>query len=55
MMDDDFYTVEEFATKVRVTERTVYRWIKLGVVKALQRVRGGEYRIPKEEVNRISK
>lgn len=54
MNKDEYYTVREFAQKMRVTERTVYRWIKLGVVKAMQRVRGGEYRISREEVNKMS-
>lgn len=52
---DEYYTVREFAEKMRVTERTVYRWIKLEVVHAIQRVRGGEYRIPQEEVDKMSK
>lgn len=52
-MDIETFTVREFAEKMRVTERTVYRWIKLGVLKASQVVKGGEYRIPASEYERI--
>jgi excisionase family DNA binding protein len=52
-MDMEYFTVKEFAEKMRVTERTVYRWIKLTVLKASQVVKGGEYRIPISEYERI--
>lgn len=52
-MDIEYFTVKEFAEKMRVTERTVYRWIKLEVLKASQVVKGGEYRIPASEYERI--
>lgn len=47
------FTVREFAEKMGVTERTVYRWIKVGALKASRVVQGGEYRIPVSEFERI--
>ena len=52
-MQTMFFTVRGFAEKMSVTERTVYRWIKIGAVKAIQMVRGGEYRIPLSEFVRL--
>lgn len=52
-MMTQYFTVHGFAQKMSVTERTVYRWIKLGAVKAIQLVSGGEYRIPLSEFVRL--
>lgn len=38
-------TVRELAERMRVTERTVYTWIKKGAVKSEQMVPGGHHRI----------
>lgn len=51
--ESQYYTVAEFAEKMRVADRTVYRWVKRGVVQGLQVMKGGEYRIPKAELDRL--
>lgn len=51
----EYFTVHEFAEKMRVTERTVYRWIKLGLIQGMQVLKGGEYRIHNSELTRIQK
>lgn len=43
----EFYLVEELAEKLRVSNMTIYRYIKAGKVKAYKI--GKEFRIPAEE------
>ncbi len=45
----EFYLVEELAGKLRVSNMTIYRYIKAGKVKAYKI--GKEFRIDKEEFN----
>ncbi len=47
----EFYLVEELAQKLRVSNMTIYRYIKAGKVKAYKI--GKEFRIDKEEFNRF--
>jgi excisionase family DNA binding protein len=51
-MEDKYYTIEEVSVLLRVSIRTVYRWIKQGNLKAIQIMNGGGYRIPKTEIDR---
>jgi len=45
----EFYLVEELAKKLRVSNMTIYRYIKAGKLKAYKI--GKEFRIDKEEFN----
>jgi len=45
----DFYLVEELAEKLRVSNMTIYRYIKAGKVKAYKI--GKEFRIDEAEFN----
>jgi len=45
----EFYLVEELAEKLRVSNMTIYRYIKAGKVKAYKI--GKEFRVDKEEFN----
>ncbi len=45
-------TAEELAQIFRVHISTVWRWIRLGQVRAI-RLPGGNYRIPQDEVERL--
>ncbi len=45
----EFYLVEELAEKLRVSNMTIYRYIKSGKIKAYKI--GKEYRISGEEYN----
>lgn len=47
----EFYLVEELAEKLRVSNMTIYRYIKAGKVRAYKI--GKEFRIDKEEFNRF--
>jgi len=49
------YTVKEFATRERVTERTVHRWIEKGAVD-VRRTPGGRIRIsdPAQQGSRVA-
>lgn len=47
----EFYLVEELAQKLRVSEMTIYRYIKAGKVKAYKI--GKEFRIDKAEFNKF--
>ena len=47
--EKEFYLVEELAKKLRVSEMTIYRYIKAKKVKAYKI--GKEYRIDKQEFN----
>lgn len=59
MIEDEnvsFYTIVEFALKIRVHPNTVRRAIKSGRINAF-RVGAGKrssYRIPKDEINRMA-
>ncbi len=45
----ELFTVEEVATRFRVKPRTVYRWLKSGVMEGI-RTPGGQHRITGEAV-----
>jgi putative resolvase len=47
----EFYLVEELAKKLRVSEMTIYRYIKAGKVEAYKI--GKEFRIGKAEFNKF--
>jgi len=47
----EFYLVEELADKLRVSHMTIYRYIKVGKIKAYKI--GKEFRIGKEEFNKF--
>lgn len=47
-MSKDFYLVEEVAKKIRVSNMTIYRYIKAGKIKAYKI--GKEFRICKSDL-----
>jgi putative molybdopterin biosynthesis protein len=47
--ENDFYLVEELAKKLRVSNMTIYRYIKAGKIQAYKI--GKELRIAKEDFN----
>jgi putative molybdopterin biosynthesis protein len=47
--ENEFYLVEELAKKLRVSNMTIYRYIKAGKIQAYKI--GKELRIAKEEFN----
>ena len=47
----EFYLVEELAKKLRVSNMTIYRYIKAGKLKAYKI--GKEFRIDKKEFNKF--
>ncbi|PIR37291.1 MAG: DNA-binding protein [Candidatus Zambryskibacteria bacterium CG10_big_fil_rev_8_21_14_0_10_42_12] len=49
--EKEFYLVEELAKKIRVSNMTIYRYIKKGKVKAYKI--GKEFRIEKGEFNKF--
>jgi len=49
--EKEFYLVEELAEKLRVSNMTIYRYIKKGKVKAYKI--GKEFRIEKGEFNKF--
>ncbi len=49
MESKEFYLVEELAERLRVSNMTIYRYIKAGRLKAYKI--GKEFRIDKEEFN----
>lgn len=49
--EKEFYLVEELAKTLRVSNMTIYRYIKAGKVKAYKI--GKEFRIDKEEFNKF--
>ncbi|MCX6759101.1 MAG: helix-turn-helix domain-containing protein [Candidatus Nealsonbacteria bacterium] len=51
MKENDFYTTQELANKLRVNIMTIYRYIKRGKLKAYKI--GKEFRIDKEEFNKF--
>mgnify|MGYP003443321356 CR=1 FL=1 len=48
---NDFYLVEEFAEKLRVSNMTIYRYIKAGKLKAFKI--GKEFRIKRDEYEKF--
>jgi excisionase family DNA binding protein len=52
-MKERYLTIEEVAELLRVSERTVYRWIRNGNLQAIQVMEGGGYRIPQSEIDRF--
>jgi excisionase family DNA binding protein len=49
--NDEFYTAEELATKLKLNIMTIYRYIKAGKLKAHKI--GKEFRIGREEFERF--
>lgn len=47
----EFYLVEELAEKLRISNMTIYRYIKAGKLKAYKI--GKEFRIDKDEFNKF--
>jgi excisionase family DNA binding protein len=52
-MPDEFYTTEELAEYLKLSEQTIRSWIRQGKVKSLKF--GRAHRIPAEEVQRLLK
>lgn len=52
-MNEKYYTIEEVSKLLRVSVRTVYRWIRNDSLKAMQIMAGGGYRIPASEIERF--
>lgn len=54
-MSDVFYTVEEFANLLKLNRPLIYKWIRLGRIKALALGEGPKprWRIPKTEMQRL--
>lgn len=50
---DKFYTLNEVADILRVSRRTIYRYIKMGKLKAVKV--HGQWRVSSEEIKRIKK
>jgi len=48
---NEFYLVEELAKKLRISNMTIYRYIKAGKLKAYKI--GKEFRIDKDEFNKF--
>ena len=51
IQEKEFYLVEELAKKLRVSNMTIYRYIKAKKIKAYKI--GKEFRIDKEEFNKF--
>ena len=51
-MPEEFYTVEEMADYLKVSEQTIRLWIRTGKVKAVKM--GRAWRIRSEEVRRVA-
>ena len=47
LLHDDYLTVREVADIFRITQRTIYSWIRNGALNAVQL--GGSWRIPKSQ------
>lgn len=54
-LKDKIYTVREVAEILRVSRTTVKRMIKRGDMKATKINSRGDYRIPREEIEKILK
>ena len=50
-MDDEFYTLEEIAERLKVVYMTVYRWVKSGKLPAYKF--GKQYRIKKNDIQKF--
>ncbi|OGC51786.1 hypothetical protein A2982_00620 [candidate division WWE3 bacterium RIFCSPLOWO2_01_FULL_39_13] len=48
-IEDEYYTIEEVATMLKVAYLTVYRWIQAGKLVAYKA--GKQYRIKKVDLN----
>lgn len=48
MTEDEYYSIEEVAEKLKVAYLTVYRWVQAGKLKALKA--GKQYRIKREDL-----
>ncbi len=49
---EEYYTIEEVATTLKVAYLTVYRWIKLGKLKAIKA--GKQYRVNREDLDKFT-
>lgn len=49
---ETYFTVDEVAEMLRVSSRTIYRWMENGKLKFF-RAKGGATRIPLSELNRF--
>lgn len=49
--DDEYFTIDEVAKKLKVAYLTVYRWIQSGKLKAVKA--GKQYRIEKLELEKF--
>lgn len=52
-IEEEFYTTEELATKLKLNVMTIYRYIKAGKLKAHKI--GKEYRISRTEIEKFMK
>jgi excisionase family DNA binding protein len=50
----EYLTPREVAEQLHVTQGTVVRWVRLGLVEGI-RLPGGQYRIPKSEIERLKR
>jgi excisionase family DNA binding protein len=48
-VEETYFTVEEVAQRLKVSNMTVYRWIKAGSLGAYKL--GGEFRITERDIN----
>jgi excisionase family DNA binding protein len=48
-VEETYFTVEEVAERLKVSNMTVYRWIKAGSLDAYKL--GGEFRITERDIN----
>ncbi len=49
MADEEFYTLQEVADRLKVTYRTVYRWVQENRLPAYQ-IGAGSWRVRKEDL-----
>ena len=50
----EYLTPREVAEQLHVSQGTVVRWVRLGLVEGI-RLPGGQYRVPKSEIDRLKK
>lgn len=53
MMDRKTYTLKEIETDLKVSRRTLYRWIKEGKLEAYKV--GGNWRVAEESLSKMKK
>lgn len=53
MTQEEYFTINEVAKKLKVAYLTVYRWIQANKLKAVKA--GKQYRIKKEELDKFLK